>query len=184
MSTFIISNLWFYVLALSLIFFAFKVVTSANPIHSALYLVLTMMGVAGLFFHLNAQFIAGVQVIVYAGAVMVLFVMVLMLFDLKHEFNAFAKGLVSGFLKLMSVALVVGYLVGVFLESGESKGVKASLTTSGDQTSTQLQVTRDLAQLLYTKYVLVFEVLGVLLLVVAIGAVAISRIQGGTHAKH
>src|ERR1700751_5752381 len=96
----------FYSIALFLIFFAFKTITSVNPIHSGLYLALTMIGLARVFFQLDAQFIAVVQMIVYAGAVMVLFVMVLMLFDLKTELRAFSRGLFSGFLKIFSAAVL------------------------------------------------------------------------------
>lgn len=171
--------LLFYVYAACLIFFAFKVVTMANPIHSALYLVLTMMGLAGAFYHLNAQFIAGVQVIVYAGAVMVLFVMVLMLFDLHQELRAFSKGLVSGLFKVVSAALVAGYLVGTFNEVSVLKDGQVPTPLSNTA-----NLTKDLSILLYSKYLLAFEILGVLLLVVAVGVVAVSRVRGGTHAKH
>jgi NADH-quinone oxidoreductase subunit J len=168
----------FYVFAALLVFFAFKVVTTPNPIHSALYLVLTMMGLAGAFYHLNAQFIAGVQVIVYAGAVMVLFVMVMMLFDLQQELRAFSKGFISGSLKVISAAMICGALLGTLIESGAPETQGATLS---GQTAT---ISKDLAIMLYSKYLLAFEVLGVLLLVVAVGVVAVSRVRGGTHAKH
>lgn len=172
-------SLAFYVFAAILMLFAYKVVISPNPVHSALYLVLTMLMMAGFYFHLNAEFIAGVQIIVYAGAVMVLFVMVLMLFDLKHELRSFSKGLVSGLLKIVSAALVAGYLIGSFGESSSSpEGVTKATLVGGPG------LTRDLSVLLYSKYLLPFEVLGVLLLIVAVGAVAVSRVRGGTHAKH
>lgn len=167
----------FYTMALFLIFFAFKTITAVNPIHSALYLALTMIGLAGVFFQLDAQFIAGVQMIVYAGAVMVLFVIVLMLFDLKTELRAFSRGLFSGFLKIFSAAILAGFALGAatntigIVEEGQSKPMSANIT-------------RDLSVLLYTKYLYAFEALGILLLVVAVGVVAVSRIKGGTHAKH
>lgn len=166
----------FYTLAIFLIYFAFKTITVPNPIHSALYLVLTMIGLAGAFFNLGAHFIAGVQMIVYAGAVMVLFVMVLMLFDLKAELRSFSRGLFSGGLKVMSAALLAGLAIGAanstiaILENQEPK-------VGGD-------VTRELGVLLYTRYLYAFEALGILLLVVAVGVVAVSRIKGGTHAQH
>ncbi len=169
----------FYVYAAILVFFAFKVISTPNPIHSALYLVLTMLGLAAAFYDLNAQFIAGVQVIVYAGAVMVLFVMVLMLFDLQQELRAFSKGLVSGLFKIMSAAMIAGYLVGTFYEAGGVNEVSPSMATLTPAAS----LTKDLSILLFSKYILAFEVLGVLLLVVAVGAVAVSRVRGGTHAK-
>jgi len=167
----------FYTLALFLIFFAYKTISVPNPLHSALYLVLTMLGLAAAFFNLGAHFIAGVQLIVYAGAVMVLFVMVLMLFDLKAEIRSFSRGLISGTLKVMSAALIAGLAWGGARSSVAVLDVPAAPATYVDQT-------RQLGILLYTKYLFAFEILGVLLLVVAVGVVAVSRMKGGTHAKH
>lgn len=169
----------FYTLALFLIYFAYKVITVPNPIHSALYLVLTMIFLAGAFFNLGAQFIAGVQMIVYAGAVMVLFVMVLMLFDLKTEIRAFSRGLISGALKVMSAALLAGLALGA-----ANSSVAVLETQATAQIPANADVTRQLGILLYTKYLYAFEALGVLLLVVAVGVVAVSRMKGGTHAQH
>lgn len=167
----------FYALALFLIYFAYRTISSTNPIHSALYLVMTMIGLGATFFNLGAQFIAGVQLIVYAGAVMVLFVMVLMLFDLKAEIRAFSRGLISGGLKVMAAALLAGLALGAANGSLVLYEAPESAKVTGD-------VTRQLGLLLYTKYLYAFEVLGVLLLVVAVGVVAVSRIKGGTHAQH
>lgn len=168
----------FYALALFLVFFSYKTISSSNPIHCALYLALTMLGLGAVFFSLGAHFIAGVQVIVYAGAVMVLFVMVLMLFDLKTELQAFSKGLLSGFLKVFLSAVLAGLALGAISSSMNLMTNSKSLTAGADK-----DMTKDLSIMLYTKYLLAFEVLGVLLLVVAIGVVALSRIKGGTHAS-
>ena len=168
----------FYTLAAFLIFFAFRVITVPNPLHSALYLALTMIGLAAAFFNLGAQFIAGVQMIVYAGAVMVLFVMVLMLFDLRAEIRSFSQGLISGAFKVMAAALLAG------LALGSASSSIAVLDEPQNLTQASSDVTRQLGILLYTKYLYAFEVLGVLLLVVAVGVVAVSRMKGGTHAKH
>lgn len=168
----------FYFVALFLLFFAYRTVTSANPIHSALYLALTMILLSGVYFHLGAPFIAGVQLIVYAGAVMVLFVMVLMLFDLEAEIKAFGKGLMSGLLKVTSAGMLAGLVLGAVDTS-----IHLIQKPMGD-TPLQPADTKAVAILLFTKYLYVFEALGVLLLVVAIGVVAISKIKGGTHARH
>jgi NADH-quinone oxidoreductase subunit J len=168
----------FYMLALFLIFFAYKVISSPNPIHSALYLVLTMIGLAAAFYNLGAHFIAGVQMIVYAGAVMVLFVMVLMLFDLRAEIRAFSRGLISGALKVISAALLAG------LALGAANSSVSILEAPASSTPANMDATKQLGILLYTKYLFAFEVLGVLLLVVAVGVVAVSRMKGGTHAQH
>lgn len=168
----------FYTLAAFLIFFSYKVISVPNPLHSALYLVMTMLALAAAFFNLGAQFIAGVQIIVYAGAVMVLFVMVLMLFDLKAEIRSFSRGLISGALKVMSAALIAG------LAWGGARSSVTVLDTPAVQNTAQVDVTRQLGILLYTKYLFAFEILGILLLVVAVGVVAVSRMKGGTHARH
>lgn len=171
----------FYSLALTLVYFAYKTVTSPNPIHCALNLAVTMVGLAFMFFTLGAQFVAWVQIIVYAGAVMVLFLMVLMLFDIKSDLKAFSKGLVGGALKVGSAALLTGMIIGSARYSSDLLG---TTTLKPESVEESRQTTQALAQLLFAKYIFVFELLGVLLLVVAVGAVAISRVKGGTHAKH
>jgi NADH-quinone oxidoreductase subunit J len=118
-----------------------------------------------------------VQLIVYAGAVMVLFVMVLMLFDLRAEIRAFSRGLFSGGLKVMSAAMLAGLALGAANSS-------VAILEAPAETAANLDVTRQLSVLLYTKYLYAFEALGVLLLVVAVGVVAVSRMKGGTHAHH
>ncbi len=169
----------FYFMALALIFFSVQTLISANPVYSALYLAMTMITLSGTFFMLGAPFIAGVQLIVYAGAVMVLFVMVLMLFDLKTEIRAFSRGPVSGFLKIASVGFLCGFVSLLMVVSGDQLNPEGKLVSALPATST-----KDLAVLLFSKYLFAFEILGVLLLVVAIGAVALSRVKGGTHARH
>lgn len=174
-----LANSIFYILATLILVSGLMMVLTANPIFSALYLAVTMISLAGMYYTLGAHFIAGVQLIVYAGAVMVLFVMVLMLFDLKTELRAFSKGAIGNFLKLLSVALLAGLVVGAIPLSTELLSSPEVATKATSATST-----KELALLLFTKYVFAFEALGVLLLVVAVGVVAVSRIKGGTHARH
>lgn len=169
-------SILFWILALITMTSAILVITMANPIFSALALAMTMVGVAALFVTLDAYFLAGVQLIVYAGAVMVLFVMVLMLFDLKHELKAFSKGVLTGGVKLATVGLFAGLMVGGILVTHGMATKNVDLATSGDNTAT-------LAQLLFSHYLFGFEALGVLLLIVAVGSVALARSKGGTHAN-
>lgn len=171
----------FWILAFMTVASALTVVIITNPIYSALSLAMTMVGVTALFVTLNAYFLAGVQLIVYAGAVLVLFVMVLMLFDLKHELHSFTHGKFSGALKLACVGMLGGLIVGSVLMTShnlvELPVQEAAAGMSGDNT-------KDLGKLLFSQYLFGFEALGVLLLIVAVGAVALSRSKGGTHAKH
>lgn len=170
----------FWFLAVLTVCSGLAVVLMSNPIFSALSLAMTMVSVAALFVTLGAYFLAGVQVIVYAGAVMVLFVMVIMLFDLKNEINAFARGKFTGLIKLASVGTIAGLVVGSIVMTTD---IFTESATTANAESAELSV-RTLSQLLFSKYLFGFEALGVLLLVVAVGTVALSRSKGGTHAKH
>lgn len=154
------------------------VILFRNPIYSALSLAMTMIGVAALFVTLGAYFLAGVQLIVYAGAVMVLFVMVLMLFDLKKEVLAFSRGQITGFIKIASVGLFAGFIIGVVV-----KGSSFVLNQS-PKTEPVKDVTKELGLALFSRHIFGFEALGILLLVIAVGTVALARSRGGTHAKH
>ncbi|MGZ3726239.1 MAG: NADH-quinone oxidoreductase subunit J [Pseudobdellovibrio sp.] len=170
----------FWFLAILTIVSGLSVVLLTNPIYCALCLAMTMVGVAGIFVTLQAYFLAGVQLIVYAGAVMVLFVMVLMLFDLKHELQAFTRGKFSGAFKIASVGTLAGLLVGalyaVNVTTTDGSGEAAAATAKG--------AIQPLSEELFLKNVFGFEALGVLLLVIAVGTVALSRSKGGTHARH
>lgn len=171
-----ISAALFYGFSVFIIFFALTVLFAPNPIISSLALAATMVGMACFFFALNAYFIAAVQVAVYAGAVTVLFVMVLMLFDLKKEHQT--KIEMVRFLKFSVIGVLLGFLTGTITLSGFDSSTQISLYDASSVVGT-----KKVATLLFTKYLFAFEVLGVLLLVIAIGVVSVSRIKGGTHAK-
>lgn len=167
----------FWFLAVITVIGAGLVIVMKNPVYSALALVFTMCGVAALFVTLDAYFVAGVQIIVYAGAVMVLFVMVLMLFDLKHEVEAFTKGKISGALKLTAAGLLAGLVAGAILYSSKA----ADTTIAKELVKVSEDPSKQLGTRLFTQHIFAFEALGVLLLVIAVGAVALARSKGGTH---
>ncbi len=167
--TFWVLSVWTVVGALGILF-------QRNPLYSAFSLVLTMIGIGSLFVTLEAFFLAGVQVVVYAGAVMVLFIMVLMIFDLKKEVQTFSKGFLTGVLKLAAAAVICGLIVGSIMMSTE-------IMLQGSARPEIETTMRDLFKLIFTQYLFAFEAVGVLLLFIAIGAVALSRSKGGTHAK-
>lgn len=166
----------FYFLAGMILFFAVNCVLNSNPLYSAMSLAVTMVLLAFIFFLLKAYFLAGVQLIVYAGAVMVLFVMVLMLFDLKKEYIVFSKGRILGFLKILLAGMFCGYIARTVLERAPSVAPKPQVL----EAATSIE---SLSKVLFMEYMFAFQLLGLLLLVIAIGAVAISRSKGGTHAK-
>ena len=137
---------------------------SRNPVTSAMFLVLTIISMAGLFVLLHAFFLAAVQVLVYAGAVIVLFLFVIMLLDLKEEQRRRIKkfGIIAGLIS-------VGTIVAIFLKSLHATNLNAheSPTIEGNTTA--------LGKLLFTQYVLPFEVVSVLLLVAMIGVILLSK---------
>lgn len=169
----------FYVIGAIALACAFGVITFRNPIYAALSLCGVMIGIAGLFVTLDAYFIAGVQLIVYAGAVMVLFVMVLMLFDLKHEIKVFSQGFIGNVLKLATSGVLLGMIL-VFI--GYSFSIDPGFKPLPLDSVASMETTRLLATTLFTRYIFAFEVIGFLLLVVAVGAVTLARSSGGTHA--
>ena len=137
---------------------------SRNPVTSAMFLVLTIISMAGLFVLLHAFFLAAVQILVYAGAVIVLFLFVIMLLDLKEEQRRRIKmfGIVAGLIS-------VGTIVAIFLKSLHATNLNAhtSPVTEGDTIS--------LGKLLFTQYTLPFEIVSVLLLVAMIGVILLSK---------
>ena len=138
---------------------------SRNPVTSAMFLVLTIISMAGLFVLLHAFFLAAVQVLVYAGAVMVLFLFVIMLLDLKEEERRKVKklGLVAG---LISIGAIVLIFIKSLYETQPGKGLPAP-TAEG--------ATIPLGKLLFTNYLLPFEIVSLLLLVAMVGVILLSK---------
>lgn len=136
-----------------------------NPVTSAMFLVLTIVSMAGLFVQLHAFFLAAVQVLVYAGAVMVLFVFVIMLLDLKAEERRRIKPVMAG-LAAVAAAMIALAMIRTIKQSA----VGFSLARPAVEGSTI-----ELGQRLFTQFALPFEVLGLLLLVAMIGAVLLSK---------
>lgn len=158
-------DLLFYGFAGLTLLFGFLCVAnplSRNPVTSAMFLVLTICSMAGLFVLLNAFFLAAVQVLVYAGAVMVLFLFVIMLLDLKEEerrkLNKVALGAGSA-----AVAVVAGILIRAVV-SAKSPAVELVEGT-----------TKPLGKILFTQYLLPFEILSLLLLVAMVGVILLSK---------
>lgn len=174
-----LSTFIFYFLTFIVISSAATVVLLPNPIHSALSLAITMVGLGLIYFNLEAYFIAGVQLIVYAGAVMVLFVMVLMLFDLKSETESFSGHRFVITLKVLSVTALAGFIGWAIRESILAAPAKGTKMNSAEQMA-QIKL---LAEKLFTQYLFAFESLGILLLLIAVGVVAVARSRGGTHAR-
>jgi NADH-quinone oxidoreductase subunit J len=136
-----------------------------NPVTSAMFLVLTIVSMAGLFVLLHAFFLAAVQILVYAGAVMVLFLFVIMLLDLKEEERRRVKA-GAGVLGVLATACIALTMTTVIRRSNVGLGL-ATASVEGS--------TLDLGQRLFTNYALPFELISLVLLVAMIGAVLLSK---------
>src|SRR4051812_11487173 len=138
---------------------------SQNPVTSAMFLVLAIASLAGLFVMLQAFFLAAVQVLVYAGAVMVLFLFVIMLLDLKAEERRKVRivGAAAG-------VIAVGTIVAIFLQS-----LVAEKPIHTQPSPTLQGSTNQLGHLLFTQYLLPFEIVSILLLVAMVGVVLLSK---------
>lgn len=145
------------------------VITRRNPIHSALFMVLALLCVAVLYVLLHSPFIAIIQVIVYAGAIVMLIVFVIMLLDLEQELR-------SG-LKIVSSKVVGGLLAFLFLLGILYAAVaKSPAGQAGPQTAEKMATNvKDVSVMLFTKYLLAFEIISVLLVAAIIGAVILSK---------
>jgi NADH-quinone oxidoreductase subunit J len=136
-----------------------------SPVTSAMFLVLTIVSMSGLFVLLHAFFLAAVQILVYAGAVIVLFLFVIMLLDLKEEAARKIKAAVGG-LAVVSVGAVAFVMIAAILQSGMGTGLEPA-RVEGD--------TIALGKALFTHYSLPFELISLVLLTAMIGTVLLSK---------
>ena len=160
----------FYLFAISTIVGGLFTVISRNPVHSVLWLILAFLSAAGLFVLLGAEFVAMLLIIVYVGAVAVLFLFVVMMLDVD-----FAE-LKAEMAKYMPLALLIGVVLlmqlgmafGAWTEADQAESLRAAVTPS------DVQNTAALGQLLYDKYFLIFQLAGLILLVAMIGAIVLT----------
>lgn len=156
---------------------SFFVVFQRSPLYSALFLILTFLALAGLYLVLGAEFVALIQVIVYAGAVMVLFLFVIMLLNLDKEKREWLTQ--QTIQKLFGAAIVVVLVLviglGISTSLFYSKSQLGAQGAYSPQVAQQVSNTASVASLLFTDYLLPFEITSVLLLVAMIGVVYLAR---------
>jgi NADH-quinone oxidoreductase subunit J len=166
----ILNALFFYLFAGICVASAVMVVTARNPVHSVLFLILAFVNAAGLFMLLGAEFLAMILIIVYVGAVAVLFLFVVMMLDVD-----FAE-LRQGFLNYLPVGALVGLIllfelvfvvVSAVIQPGLPKLITAPIAAN-------ISNTQALGLVLYTRYVYFFQTAGVILLVAMIGAIVLT----------
>jgi NADH-quinone oxidoreductase subunit J len=161
----------FFLFAIVAIASAIMMILHRNPIYCALFLIVTLFALAGLYVLLNAPFIAAVHIIVYAGAIMVLFLFVIMLLNLKSDI---AKERPRRRLQFLGIVIAGLFLVEVafFVKSGSILPASPIVESEIQQGST-----RAIGELLFTDYLFPFEIASVLLLSAIIGSVVLAKLK-------
>jgi NADH-quinone oxidoreductase subunit J len=158
----------FWIFALLMLIFGAGVIVNRNPVASALNLIVSFLGLAALFVSLDAYFIGVIQVLVYAGAVMVLFLFIIMLLDLRAEklrrinWIAFAGGSVVALAFLIQILSVIGRF-------------KPARQTFPPLPRSTIDDVHSIGSLLFSNYNLPFQIIGVVVLVATIGVVVLSK---------
>jgi NADH-quinone oxidoreductase subunit J len=163
----------FYLFSAVMLFAAFRVITASNTVHAALYLVLAFFQASGLWMLLKAEFLSITLVLVYVGAVMVLFLFVVMMLDVNIE------SLRKGFWRHFPVAATMGALIALELAAVLMGGFRstqpiATFANSATDPLAQASNTKELGILIYTQYLYPLEVAAVILLVAIIAAIALT----------
>ena len=158
----------FFLLAVLAIASALAMISNRNVVNSALFLVINMVSLAGIYLLLNAQFLAIIQILVYAGAIMVLFLFVIMLLNVEDEEKLFDKFRVKYFLAFLLGAAVTGQ---IFYSIA---GVAEVLPAISDQMET-IGTVQGVGDVLFTKYLLPFEMTAILLTAAVVGALMVAQ---------
>ncbi|OGA96396.1 MAG: NADH:ubiquinone oxidoreductase subunit J [Burkholderiales bacterium RIFCSPHIGHO2_12_FULL_61_11] len=160
----------FYVFAAVLLFAAFRVITSRNPVHAVLYLVLAFFQAAAVWMLLKAEFLAIALVLVYVGAVMVLFLFVVMMLDVNLD------SVRKGFWKHFPLAGTVGAIIALEMSYVLMGGFREppKVASAPGQLGEQVSNTKELGKLLYSEYLYPLEIAAVILLVAIIAAIALT----------
>jgi NADH-quinone oxidoreductase subunit J len=158
----------FYMFAAVLLFAAFRVITARNPVHAALFLVLAFFQASALWLMLQAEFLAITLVLVYVGAVMVLFLFVVMMLDINIDHMR------KGFWKHFPLAAGLGTLVALEMAAVLMGGFRITEQPAAAGAAAELSNTKELGKVLYTQYLYPLQAAAVILLVAIIAAIALT----------
>jgi NADH-quinone oxidoreductase subunit J len=154
----------FVMIALSIL-----IVTRRNPVHSVLLMLTLFFHIAGLYLFLNAEFLSAIQIILYAGAILVLFLFVIMMLNLKEELSS------ERFIGEWPIAIALSLSILMFIGFGISRFIKGPL---GEYTIEKIKAethTKAIGKLLYTDYLFPFEIVSLILLIAIVGAMVLAK---------
>lgn len=162
-------QLFFGYFAIVMIVLSILIITRRNPVHSVLWMIVLFFHIAAMYLFLNAEFLAAVQIILYAGGILVLFLFVIMMLNLKEELTA--KRFIGEW--TIGVALGVSILMFIFFKISDiAQGPVDEFTIEAIKEETH---TKALGRVLFTDYILPFEIAGVILLVAIVGAIVLAK---------
>lgn len=164
----------FYFLSFLALASGLMVVVSRNPVHSVLYLILTFFSLSGHYILLNAQFLAAVNIIVYAGAIMVLFLFVIMFLNMRSHHEPFAP-----IWARLAAVLSAGLVLLIFVAVVKSSAPALNATVNPDTFDSQIGLVQVLGKTLFSQYLLPFELTSVLFLAAIVGAMVLGRREPG-----
>ena len=170
-------SLTFYLFSSVAVLSALMVISAKNPVHSVLFLILSFVNAAGLFVLLGAEFLAMILVVVYVGAVAVLFLFVVMMLDINYI------KLREGFLQYLPFGALLGIVLvielGILYLTDISSNINSSKATLEPRIY-EIENTKMIGEILYTKYFYLFQICGIILLVAMIGSITLTlRDKGG-----
>jgi NADH-quinone oxidoreductase subunit J len=162
-------KLFFGYFAVVTVVLSLLIITRRNPVHSVLWMLALFFHIAGIYLFLNAEFLAAVQVILYAGAILVLFLFVIMMLNLKEELTA------ERFIGEWPIGVALGISILMFIFFAISKFVQGP---AGQYTIEAIKAdthTKSIGKVLYTEYLLPFEIASLILLIAIVGAIVLAK---------
>jgi NADH-quinone oxidoreductase subunit J len=172
---------FFYFFSAVLLFASFRVITAKNPVHAALFLVLAFFQASGIWMLLKAEFLSIALVLVYVGAVMVLFLFVVMMLDINMD------KIRDGFWRHFPLAATIGVVIALemiwVIMGNVRKAEPTQMATAAAQAVGQYSNTKELGKLLYTQYLYPVQIAAVILLVAIVAAIALT-LRGRKDSKH
>lgn len=163
-------GIFFYIFAISIVFASIMVIYSSNPVYSVLWLISTFFSASGLFILLGAEFLAMILVVVYVGAVAVLFLFIVMMIDLDYRKlrDLCIKNV------LASVSLLLLFIINLFSVISASFKTEFLVARSSHEINQAITNTHAIGQVLYTDFILPFQLSGLILFVAMIGSIALT----------
>jgi NADH-quinone oxidoreductase subunit J len=162
-------KIFFGYFAIVMVALSILVITRRNPVHSVLLMLALFFHIAGLYLFLNAEFLSAIQIILYAGAILVLFLFVIMMLNLKEELAT------ERFIGEWPIALALGISILMFVGFGISRLIQGPL---GEYTIEKIKAethTKAIGKLLYTDYLFPFEIVSLILLIAIVGAIVLAK---------